>query len=323
MGLFGFIKKTQQDVTEIPDDFLLPGLGQGEAALYACVIIFLFVAHWTSKFASRKGVRELDMESLNRVVSTKEILGAYLGAALLEPLMTIAGSEEITRKQLIVNTLQLLGLMAWTYLLFDAFDTSDVQQAFVYRKLQKEAEKEKEEDTKKKKEEQDKAKGKPVTTPPTTTNTEDGKNVEQKEEDSRALLTVTPWLTVTSLQVKRSSVIADQARNYGKDMALWFMLSGIFAALSGVVTHREAVHCYAIVILWAILHHQARAATVWVTFPTKTISNKTAASAWSYIHTFLSPAAALMVTPTNPPPPPHTHACCTYNFSSAELQRET
>ena len=302
MGLFGFGKKTQQDVTEISDDFLLPGLGQSEAALYACVIIFLFVAHWTSKFASRTGVRELHMESLNRVVSTKEILGAYLGAALLEPLMTIAGSEEITRKQLIVNTLQLLGLMAWTYLLFDAFDTSDVQQAFVYRKLQKEQkekeEAEKEEDAKKKKEEQDKAKGKPVTTPPATTYTEDGKKVEQKEQDSRA------WLTVTSLQDKRSSVTADQARNYGKDMALWFMLSGIFAALSGVVTHREAVHCYAIVILWAILHHQARAATVWVTFPTETIRYKTAASAWSYIHTFLSPAAALMVTPTNSPPPP-------------------
>jgi len=301
MGLFGFGKKAQSDGPEIPDDFLLPGLGQSEAALYACVIIFLFVVHWTSKFASRDGVRELHMESLNRVVSTKEILGAYLGAALLEPLMTIAGSEEITRKQLIVNTLQLLGLMAWTYLLFDAFDTSDVQQAFVYRNLQKEqkekeeAAKKEEEDAKKKKEEQDKAKAKPVATPPATNNTEVGKNVERNADDSRA------WLTVTSLQDKRSSVIADQARNYGKDMALWFMLSGIFAALSGVVTHREAVHCYAIVILWAILHHQARAATVWVTFPTKTISNKTAASAWSYIHTFLSPAAALMVTPTNPP----------------------
>jgi len=65
-----------------------------------------------------------------------------------------------------------------------------------------------------------------------------------------------------------------------KDVALWFMLSCIGAAwMPGVVTHRDAMHAYVVVILWIILHHSCRRATSW---------------SGGYIVTFFFPSAALM-----------------------------
>jgi len=87
----------------------VPGLSSIEAKIYACCIAFLVAIRWSSKFASREGVRTLDVGALNRVVASKEIMWAYLNAGVLEPLLTIAGSEDITEKQLIVNCLQLAG----------------------------------------------------------------------------------------------------------------------------------------------------------------------------------------------------------------------
>jgi hypothetical protein len=50
-----------------------------------------------------------------------------------------------------------------------------------------------------------------------------------------------------------------------KDVALWFMLMCIGAAwLPGIaVTHRDALHAYAVVGMWFIMHHTARRATTW------------------------------------------------------------
>lgn len=50
-----------------------------------------------------------------------------------------------------------------------------------------------------------------------------------------------------------------------KDVALWFMLMCIGAAwLPGIaVTHRDALHAYAVVGMWSIMHHTARRATTW------------------------------------------------------------
>jgi len=209
----------------------VPGLSSIEAKIYACCIAFLVAIRWSSKFASREGVRTLDVGALNRVVASKEIMWAYLNAGVLEPLLTIAGSEDITEKQLIVNCLQLAGLMFWIYLIFDAFDTSDVQQAFVYRKLKKSA------------------------------------------ADTQ------PWLTIQSLKHKRAGVMSDLSGTMQRDLALWFVLSGIFAAWAGVVSHREVIHSYVVVGLWIILHHQSRRATAWGA---------------GYFHTLFSPSATLM-----------------------------
>lgn len=66
-----------------------------------------------------------------------------------------------------------------------------------------------------------------------------------------------------------------------KDVALWFMLACIAAAwLPGIaVTHRDAIHAYAVVFLWTIMHHTARRATTWSA---------------GYFFTFLFPSTALM-----------------------------
>lgn len=66
-----------------------------------------------------------------------------------------------------------------------------------------------------------------------------------------------------------------------KDVALWFMLVCIAAAwLPGIaVTHRDAIHAYVVVFLWAIMHHIARQATTWSA---------------GYFFTFLFPSTALM-----------------------------
>eukprot|EP00980_Cylindrotheca_fusiformis_P000096 scaffold19_cov114-Cylindrotheca_fusiformis.AAC.43 len=66
-----------------------------------------------------------------------------------------------------------------------------------------------------------------------------------------------------------------------KDVALWFMLMCIGAAwLPGIaVSHRDALHAYAVVGLWSIMHHTARRATTWSA---------------GYFITFLFPSTALM-----------------------------
>mmetsp|Transcript_16917 Transcript_16917/g.20101 ORF Transcript_16917/g.20101 Transcript_16917/m.20101 type:complete len:282 (-) Transcript_16917:485-1330(-) len=65
-----------------------------------------------------------------------------------------------------------------------------------------------------------------------------------------------------------------------KDVALWFMLSCIGAAwMPGVVSHRNVMHAYVVVILWILLHHSCRRATTW---------------SGGYFVTFLFPSAALM-----------------------------
>jgi hypothetical protein len=51
-----------------------------------------------------------------------------------------------------------------------------------------------------------------------------------------------------------------------QDIALWFILACIGAAwLPGIVTHRDVMHAYCILILWIIMHHACRRATSWST----------------------------------------------------------
>ena len=63
----------------------------------------------------------------------KEVFVGYVNAGMLEPILAIASTDyDVTTKSLIVNCAQLLGLCSWLYLLTDAFDISDTQQAFIY-----------------------------------------------------------------------------------------------------------------------------------------------------------------------------------------------
>jgi len=68
------------------------------------------------------------MSALNDAVLTKEVFLAYLNAALLEPVLAIAGGLEGSPAELLINLLMLFGILAWTYLVTDAFDYDDIAQ---------------------------------------------------------------------------------------------------------------------------------------------------------------------------------------------------
>merc|ERR1719235_465701 len=75
----------------------------------------------------------LNMKALNKVNIYKEVFLGYIGAGMLEPIMAIASPDyDVDAKSLVVNMTQLLGLFSWLILISDAFDITDVQQAFVY-----------------------------------------------------------------------------------------------------------------------------------------------------------------------------------------------
>ena len=62
------------------------------------------------------------------------------------------------------------------------------------------------------------------------------------------------------VKMERSTLVGSVRR----DVALWFSLASILTAcLPGPVTHREVMHAYAIVVLWAVVHHHCRRATTW------------------------------------------------------------
>lgn len=87
------------------------------------------------------GERLLSMSKLNDAMMFKEVFMAYLNAAILEPVLTIAGEEpELTPAGLAVNLAMMFSIGWWIFILTDAFDTSDVQLTFLYQVLETESE---------------------------------------------------------------------------------------------------------------------------------------------------------------------------------------
>lgn len=75
----------------------------------------------------------LNFTALNEAILYKELFLAYLGAALLEPVLAIAGMEEAEGWQLVINSVTLLAICWWIWILNDAFDFNDIVQAYKYR----------------------------------------------------------------------------------------------------------------------------------------------------------------------------------------------
>ena len=72
------------------------------------------------------------------------------------------------------------------------------------------------------------------------------------------------WLRIRPKEEDAASERRTLAGSIRRDVALWFSVASIGAAwLPGPVTHRDALHAYAIVILWIVLHHSCRRATTW------------------------------------------------------------
>lgn len=79
------------------------------------------------------GKAKLHMNGLNQAVLFKEVMLAYMNAAVLEPVIAIASDHEIGNKQLILHLCMLFAIFWWIFILSDAFDASDVVQAFQYK----------------------------------------------------------------------------------------------------------------------------------------------------------------------------------------------
>jgi hypothetical protein len=212
---------------------VVAGLSAGEAALLCALLAMLLYVRISGRQAmkdalgAKNATRALDISALARVTLVKEVFMAYLGAAILEPLLAIANTDSnATGKELFVTVMELLSLIFWFYMLTDAFDTSDTAASFVYNKK-------------------------------LTVKHAFLKRVPRNKLDERNTL----------------------AGSMSRDVALWFCILGIFAACAGVVSHRDVVHSWAVVLLWTILHHNARLATSWGA---------------GYFTTLLMPSAALL-----------------------------
>lgn len=178
----------------------------------------------TGRLQSLKGEHTLSMSALNEANLFKEVFLSYLNAALLEPVLAIAGMQEVVGEELIINIFTLGSICWWIWLVTDAFDFTDVMQTFKYTEFQQEADE------------------KPT----------------QKEKDEYS------WLRLKTTERMVKSERQSLVGTLKKDIALWFMLACIAAAwLPGIVDHRDVMHAYVVVVLWTFLHHACRRATVW------------------------------------------------------------
>ena len=210
-------------------------LSVGEVYLLTALLCLLGAVHLVGRVTPMQKKATLNLKALNKCNVFKEVFLAYVNAGMLEPILAIASSDyDVSTKSMIINLSQLFGLFSWLYLLTDAFDASDTQQAYIYwDRLSKRG----------------------------------------------AVTTFPPWYK----RAKGESAHDEGAELSGsltRDLALWFMLTCSALAFTGVVSHRDVIHSHAILLLWLVMHHQARAATAW--------------RGTGYLHTLLAPSTALL-----------------------------
>lgn len=103
-------------------------------AIAACLaVIALGRLFAEGRLKALKGYRLLDLSALNDASMCKEVVLAYLNAALLEPVLSIGGMEEVAGQELIINILTLGSICWWIWLITDAFEYTDVCQSFKYQ----------------------------------------------------------------------------------------------------------------------------------------------------------------------------------------------
>ena len=103
----------------------------GMAIFITMIVLIRFCT--SSRFRALRGKHILDLSALNDANICKDVFLAYLNAALLEPVMAIAGMDETTRQETIINVVTLGSICSWIWLITDAFDYTDVCQSFKYQ----------------------------------------------------------------------------------------------------------------------------------------------------------------------------------------------
>ena len=207
-------------------------LSHTEAALLVGFMAFCLATYLYGRATPMKKTAVLNLPALNRVNIFKECFLGYVNAGMLEPIMAIASSEyDVTTRSLFINIAQLLGLFSWLYLLSDAFDITDTQQAYVY-----------------------------------------WTRIDASKLPS--------WVRRAKGEIGVGTEGGELKGSLSRDLSLWSMLFCSLSAFCGVVGHRDVIHSHAIVLLWFVLHHQARKATAW--------------RGTGYFHTLFAPSTALL-----------------------------
>ena len=104
-----------------------------EAALLVFLVSFICGLKVYASMVPMKKKAVLNLHALNRANVFKECFLGYVNAAMIEPILAISSADyDASLRPLYLNVLQLLGLFSWLYLLWDAFDIADTQQAYVY-----------------------------------------------------------------------------------------------------------------------------------------------------------------------------------------------
>lgn len=122
-----------------------PRVTQTEFAGYMLFAIAFQLARTLGKRYEKNqmtGDCPVSMSALNSAVLFKEVFMAYCNAAILEPILTIAGEiPDVTLASFVVNMTMLLAMGYWISILTDAFDTTDIEQEFAFQSLGEEAKK--------------------------------------------------------------------------------------------------------------------------------------------------------------------------------------
>jgi hypothetical protein len=223
------------------------------------IILMILRSGSASRLKNLEGEHILNMHALNKAFMFKEVFLAYLNAALLEPVLAIAGMEAVSGPQLIINVLSLCSIFWWIHLITDAFDYQDTAQQFKYATFRDEV---------------DAASASASASASVSASTAAGGGDKDGDEDDCS------WLRYRTDKKAAKEDRAELVGSIGVDVALWFMILCIAAAwMPGVVTHRDVLHAYAVVIGWVVLHHKCRQATSWGS---------------SYFVSLLMPSIALM-----------------------------
>lgn len=133
----------EENIEYIKDALESPKIVHQVQAIAAFLGLFLLIRTLISGQVNKLGGEHvLDMSALNFSTVVKEVFLAYLNAALLEPVIAIAGMDLSEHQQLAINLLTLGSICWWTWIVTDAFDFFDITQQYMYGSFREEIMKE-------------------------------------------------------------------------------------------------------------------------------------------------------------------------------------
>jgi len=124
-------KDTMLNISDMLEDPVVRNQVIFISTLVAIIVALRMMAETRiTKFSAR--TYDLNMKALNNALCVKEVMVSYLCAAILEPVLSIAGSDAAEGTQFTVDCLMLGSICWWIWLMTDAFDCMDITQQFKF-----------------------------------------------------------------------------------------------------------------------------------------------------------------------------------------------